>query len=57
MSTKNSKKFKWLIYLIYIFSVVYFLFKGDNTKAVISFISLVIAYIISKLYFKNVFWV
>lgn len=53
MSTKNSKKFKWLIYLIYIFSVVYFLFKGDNTKAVISFISLVIAYIISKLYFKN----
>lgn len=53
MNTKNAKRFKWLLYFIYIFSIIYFLFKGDNTKAFISFISLAITYILCKFYFKN----
>ena len=53
MDNKKVIIFKWLLYLIYIASIIYFLFTGEKCKAFISFISLFIAFILSKLYFKN----
>lgn len=53
MDNKKVNIFKWLLYITYIASIIYFLFTGEKGKAFISFISLVIAFILSKLYFKN----
>ena len=53
MDNKKINIFKWLLYITYIASIIYFLFTGEKGKALISFISLFIAFILSKLYFKN----
>jgi hypothetical protein len=53
MDNKKVNIFKLLLYIIYIASIVYFLFTGEKGKAFISFISLFITFILSKLYFKN----
>ncbi|WP_394863219.1 hypothetical protein [Paraclostridium bifermentans] len=51
---KNSLKiFKSLLYAIYIFSIGYFLFNKDYGKVSISFLCLIILYILTKAYIKN----
>ena len=51
---KNSLKiFRSLLYAIYIFSIGYFLFTKDYAKSSISFLCLIILYILTKAYMKN----
>ncbi|GKZ03761.1 hypothetical protein ANS017_05400 [Paraclostridium bifermentans] len=51
---KNSLKiFRSLLYAIYIFSIGYFLFNKDYGKVSISFLCLIILYILTKAYIKN----
>lgn len=51
---KNSLKiFRSLLYAIYIFSIGYFLFNKDCGKSSISFLCLIILYILTKAYIKN----
>lgn len=53
MNNKNLKIFKYLLYTIYIFSIVYFLLIGEYGKSFISFLCLIIAFIITKTYTKK----
>ncbi|CEN93038.1 MAG: hypothetical protein KZY55_09070 [Paeniclostridium sp.] len=53
MKTKSLKSFKWIVYLIYIFSFIYFLSINEKGKAFICFVSFLIAFILSKFYFRN----
>lgn len=51
---KNSLKiFRYLLYAIYIFSIGYFLFTKDYGKSSISFLCLIILFILTKAYVKN----
>lgn len=51
---KNSLKiFRYLLYAIYIFSISYFLFTKDYGKSSISFLCLIILFILTKAYVKN----
>lgn len=51
---KNSLKiFRYLLYAIYIFSIGYFLFNKDYGKSSISFLCLIILFILTKAYVKN----
>lgn len=53
MKYKNIKKFNILLYIIYVFSIIFFLFSKEYGKSGISLISLIITFVLTKAYLKN----
>ena len=53
MKNKKINYFKILLYVIYIFSIIYFVFKSEYGKGAISLICLIITFILSKMYSNN----
>jgi hypothetical protein len=53
MKDKKINIFKILLYAIYLFSVVFFMFKSEYGKVGLSLLCLVIVFILSKIYSKN----
>ncbi|MDB8797045.1 hypothetical protein PN279_10785 [Romboutsia sp. 1001216sp1] len=53
MKHKDIKKFSILLYIIYILSIIFFLFNKEFGKSVISLISLIITFVLTKAYLKN----
>lgn len=53
MKYKNIKKFSIFLYIIYVFSIIFFLFSKEFGKSGISLISLIITFILTKAYVKN----
>lgn len=54
----NDKKVNFLkisLYIIYIFSIAFFLFKKDYGRVGVCILSLVILFILTKVYLKNLF--
>lgn len=51
--TVKNKKLKILLYITYIFSIIFFVFKNEYGKSGLSLICLVITFILSKLYSNN----
>lgn len=53
MKDKKINIFKMLLYAIYIFSIIFFVFKSEYGKAGLSLLCLAIAFVLNKLYSKN----
>lgn len=55
MTDKRVNIFKYILYIIYVFSVVFFLFKKDYGRVGLCVLSLAILFVLTKLYLKKVF--
>ena len=53
MKDKKINIFNLILYTIYIFSIIFFIFKGEYGKSGLSAASLIMLFILSKLYSKN----
>ncbi|MBN9647619.1 hypothetical protein J0L31_11515 [Terrisporobacter glycolicus] len=53
MKDKKISIFNLILYIIYIFSIIFFIFKGEYGKSGLSAFCLVILFVLNKLYSKN----
>ena len=53
MKNKKINIFKVLLYAVYIFSIIFFVFKSEYGKVGLSTLCLVITFVLGKLYSKN----
>ncbi len=53
MKDKKINILKLILYTVYIFSIIFFLFKGQYGKSGLSALCLIILFVLSKLYSKN----
>ncbi len=53
MKDKKINILKLILYIIYIFSIIFFIFKGEYGKSGLSATSLIMLFVLNKLYSKN----